>query len=448
MSVDTRARRAAAALSDSVGVLADPPGLPSPNRSRLVLAAAVVLLVVAVAVVATRTGDEDAAPVATTTRDAVPRLVPAHLPDDLRPSSATHLPDDGSGPGVTTVVFAHPVADTFDEGELAVSWAESDAELGDDEASGEVRGRPAFVEGRDGGDAYVRWYEDGLAITVESRTLGFDVVMEVVDTVTVADGQVTVADGVLPAQMVERGRVELRESSHPSVEMPVGAAGHMAVWDGDDGRALVVVTVAADEPTVAAMAWVGRGVVERNMSIGSTWTVEGPGYLWHAADHAVLVRGSGLSEDEVVEVARSLRVATEEEWAAFSQPDGVPDGADAMLPNVGIPHGSVTVWADGTELCAEIRQSDDVTGSCTVGGEASDVSVSVDFIADGRLVWGRVPPSAVTVSVQTSDGGVALTSDLSDGLFAVTVPYGGDLEEFEATDAGGKVVGRVDLGGS
>jgi hypothetical protein len=74
--------------------------------------------------------------------------------------------------------------------------------------------------------------------------------------------------------------------------------------------------------------------------------------------------------------------------------------------------------------------------------------VAVKSIAGGRLVWGQVPAATVTVSVRTSNGGVAVTSDLSDGLFAVTVPEGGVLEELEAVDAGGTVVGRVDLGGS
>lgn len=449
MSVDVRGRRAGAALSESVAGLADPPGLPSAGRARLVLAAAVVLLVVAVAVVATRAGDEDAAPVATTARDAVPRLVPAELPDDLRPSSATHLPDDTTaGAGITTVVFAHAVAGSFEHGDLAVSWVATDGELGDEEASGEVRGRPAVVHGRDEGDAYVHWYEDGLAITVQSRSLGFDVVMEVVDTVTVADGQVRVAEGVLPEQMAEVGRVELSETWHPFVDVPVGAAGHLAVWDGESGRALVVVTVAADEPTVTAMAWLGGGFVERIVSSGSTWTVEGPGYLWHDSGHAVLVRGFGLSEDEVFEVARSLRAASEEDWAAFAQPDGHPDGADAFLPYTGIPFGSATVWVDGDEVCIEIEQHDSYSGACSVGTGESDLTVAVETIADGQLVWGRAPVSAVAVRVDTTDGTVAVTTDVVDGLFAIAVPDRGSLERLEAVDADGSVVGRVDLDGS
>lgn len=456
MSLDTRAREAAAALTASLDALpAGPPPLRAPSTGRrALLAAAVVLAVVAVAVVALR-DDERAAPVVTTPGTDVPRLVPPAVPDGLEPTGAADLPlAREAETGMFMVVFGDPTAaDPFAAGDLAMTWWRSggDLEPGAGDRDVTVRGRRGTA--RDGDEiepSWVQWREEDVVVTLSSRHLAVDALLTVADGAVVAGGDVVIPRP--PDGLVEVGRADMLLPDAGSVLLPAGAPGHVAGWQAaEGGRLLVVATVAADIGVGHALAWLA-GPSEPVVVRGRRgWSSPGGLLVWPERDGVLaMVAGTGLDPAAVREVAESLREASDEEWAALvGMAAGHTEEEPGVVATLPVPPeaGTATVQLhDNGDVCLERVIGEQSAVGCGPQVADGDLVVAVEVpMEDGTtLVYGRAPEGTVAVAVSSETGAVAGTLDVSaDRLWAVLLAAGHHADRVDATAADGTQLASV-----
>lgn len=455
MSLDVRAREAAAALQASVaGAAQDPPelGTGPVGRRRLALVAAAVLVVAAAVTVAVRAGDEDAAPVVAGPNAEVPRLVPGGPADALTVLGATDLPvEDPYGTDAGVLVFGtDDDRDPFGDGNLGILWTSTGQERvgeGEDVGDAMVRGNPVSAHAADAtSPATVQWQEGPFQVTVASRTSTVDELLTVAAATVVTNAGVELAED--PTGLVRVGAARLTVPGAGSILLPLGGDGHAGAWSAD-GDEVTVVTVAGGDEVRTAVAF-ASGALHPVTVRGRDGLVDAEGsvVVWEEAEGVIAaVQTSEPGLAALLAAADGLREASEDEWqavvAAGPGPDEVAEEPTPPAAGLGDDEGDLSwsVGRDGRAVCADVTDRS-VTGmGCMLVGPGEAAAASHE-LSDGRvLVFGAVVDGTVGVVVDSSDRPYDGMVDPEQDVFAVVVdaggkpsavrPYGDDGEPLE-----------------
>lgn len=380
MDLDSRARSAASALRRSVeGLepLADVPAARRPRRGvALMAAAAVVAVAVGIyAAVQWSDGGDDVGVVAAAPGE-VPHLVPAGVPQGLALGAAIDLPvdDDDSGDVSLRLYGRGSADDPFADGDLGVFVAAPGVIVPDDVTPAvAVHGRGAEFAWPEVGPTTLYWTEpDGTYVGVASHAMSDDELAAAAEDLSLTDGQVDgVPDGFAPVALYADAHVLHREG------LPVSPdTGGYSVSYGTDGgeRYLAVASHKDDGAHLQVLRWWYRArpveVRGHDGVLGSTedqlvlsW-LEAPGVV-------VTMSARGISEDELLAVAESLRAVSAEEWAALQDEPAIAGGE--------LQDGSWRLYAsDDRSLCLEVTGPSATEASCSN-------PVAADAVAQIRL---------------------------------------------------------------
>jgi hypothetical protein len=329
------------------------PAAPRDRRRRALVVtgiAAALALVVGAALVL-RDGDDDTD--VSNDPDDVPRLVvdPEAVPSgvDITTHYAADLPlgADEVDPGITTVtVYGDPAADDpVARGDLAVIVVE-------DETMG-MDGEPTTVRGHEGrsssssefndigladqpsGISCLLWDEtDDLEITLASRTFDLATLRAIAAGLVVEGRRVRLGElpGDLPGPLEPVGSLpDMPFTGSPYA--PGSAVGHLVMQGNVEGSWVQVGTFAGDQRTMAAVRWMARATQpvevrgregwtgESSLDTGGTTSV----VVWQEAPGVVaIVQAAGMSPDETLHTAETLRTASAAEWDELlpDQPTG------------------------------------------------------------------------------------------------------------------------------
>jgi hypothetical protein len=493
--LDARGRSAAEAVRRAVADVPLPAAPAPPRRSRAPLAAAAAVLLVLGLVAATLAlRGEPRADLAIGGPDGVPRLILDPVPAGLEPTGAVDLPlpDAQLDPEGTLWLYGDGDADDpmsgddlgiisirSDDGGLRLPRQGERTEVGGRAAvivrEDEVAGEPARVTVRISG---------GHLVTVASNTLPAEVLLAVAGQLDVGTGEV-----VLPSSMPSG--LDLVATVSPGSYMAVPPllipleSGHLVGYqdDGDLARAVAVAAVAVDPGGILAARW-SLGPEAREIELRGTaaWIASpyegGRVVVWEEAPGVLVGVTSGLSEDATIAAIESLRLATDEEWAAFPTGGEVEvdagDGTTSVEVDVVGPEDTVQVPGSSGEVLAQGMTAGGESWSLTLGagpggigglclgveitgtitsemcGAGGREPVVFDDVRAPTFVFGEAPEATEQVQVVHADGA---TSDAGfDGgwvgrsggrtYYVVEVPEGDTPTEVGHLDGAGQVIGN------
>lgn len=453
MTVEARARRAAAALVASVEPLAaDPPPLrPAHPVRRVVLAAAVVLLVVA-AVALVRSGDEAAAPVSTGPA-AVPRLVPDAVPAGGR-LALVDLPDAAAGTGsvVEAALYGRPgPGGPTAGGDLGVVVAPSEpfalrsgaTELVD------LGGRKATLSANAPGGSEgwsLTWAEGDRYVGLATHTLAPEELIAAAGDVRLVDGVPELGSPPDGFRLVAAPRPVV---GAPDTLLPAGAEGHgvLVSFEALQWR-VSVLTVAGGEDDELLARWLhgpGRAVTVRGRAAELATDRNLTKLVWREAPGVlVVVQAVDAPEEELLALLGSLRPATDAEWEDLqSDPEEVEDEPEVVASaSFDTARGEATVTLDSEAgICVQIAGR---SGRwCGPIAEDGGLRASMAPRPDGAwIVYGQAPPSATRVEIEHAGGSLPV-NHLDGGLFAVALPGSLRPERVTAYEEPSLVLGSV-----
>ncbi|HEY3144165.1 MAG TPA: hypothetical protein VGJ86_23750 [Acidimicrobiales bacterium] len=445
--LDTTLRGAAGALRDSVAPnSAGPPPRPSSAPILTATALVVVAAILAAAVAFWPNNDKDttvpSSDVSTKGHVVVPRLIPDHVPDGYVVSGASDPSEmvgeaAATGPVSRTVLYGDSGADDpFAHSDLQTSTTRWPEDTNFDGGSGmppEGHGHEVTVRGHTGvacapdeciGEvmATLYWPEEEplFDVRLTSRSLDIDQLQQVAEDLTFEGDYAVVGS---PPSDVD-GPLDELARSQPN-DLPLVATGYsinyapphnipggptLQVSTGEGGESNLLMTrwlagewrrveVRGHEGSISVKEERAGGGPDRQTAITLLWEEE-PGVI---AQVTTLM--SPLTEDEVLQVAESLRPATDEEWAAALQVDDPPDPANygQYIPTDVVASVNTTgmgsaayLTADG-QLCGYVVDSEGKLPD--VCGSADDrVLVLADRGGNVHTYFGRVPEGTDSVA--------------------------------------------------
>lgn len=469
--LDIRLRSAGESLHRSVELLpADAPPAPGPNHRPLLAAAAAVLVVVAIAAAALALRAYDDADVSTDP-DGIPRLVLGDPPEGLPATGAVDLPlaageDDDMFPPAAVAIYETTLPDdpATVAGLMVMTLSRGDGvELTDGETV-TVRGKPGSVTEDELLGLSVGWEEEpGVLVVVGTRDqVGRDALLAVAADGTFAGGTFSpgpVAAGSEPPDLV--GSIDDFDMWSGS-PISRSAVGHMVGYQSDDdiGRLVSVTSFASTDGDIAVVRWVAGATEPTEVRGHDAWlgsqtfetSSSGSGssdgssdggseeqvtsdtmrtLVWEEApDVYVVLRASGVTEDELLDLAEDLRPAGAAEWTSLltdtdsATPTGVPDAIEGRF---GETAWSVYIGEDGS-LCAATAGGS--TGVENCGSSTGPTVLTDEETGTPLVVYGVLPDGAVGIdlegtgigySVRPAAGGRQIYAVDLDGVPAPTV---------------------------
>jgi hypothetical protein len=441
--IDTRARAATSALLASVDAAADV--APTPRRSplpRLAFAAVVVVAVVAGGLAFARRDDGRTTAVASGA--GAPRLIVDPAPDGL---ALAGVFDPPAGAAVSVATFGTGDAeDPYRDADLLVAvraeTAGEDAGSGGSATAVTVQGTSGSLEETDFGVTLAFRLAPDRVVTVASRTLSADEIVQAADALRI-DGTDTTVDGELPRGLtpVAHGDIALG-----GLVQLIGPDAHVAFYaDGTGESQLTVASAQGDASSIAVMRWTFAGG-SRVISFGHSGVIGvlEPGeqplreLAFERDGHVVVITGR-TSEEALLDAASHLRPASDEEWAAaghdVARQPGVPADALASLEGELSATDTWAAYVDSKgSLCARVQSGDSDSFSCSSASIDSPPDQRVypspltvhDNGGTERLVVGVSPAGATRVAL---DSGAAQV-DAQTTAFGQSLLYAGTLDPF------------------
>ena len=429
--LDTRARAAAGAIHHAVAGVAIPSPTPArprrrmPARPALAFAALVVVALVAGAV-ALGGGDPSPTDVATDATGGIPRLVLEDVPEGLDVTGAVELPlTEGMEQPARWSVYGDPGADNpFEGADLGVAVLEGAADYDQGVERGrevEVGGRRAWLadEGSEAGPVLRRSLvvplEDDLLVAI-SATLDDDALLDVGGRLGLDDGTFDAPDDLTDElSLVAASRAGVNTGGI-AIPLPAERGSMVGYQSQDDlSRSVSVMSVDAGEDDFLVARWAlgpgARPVDVRGTTgwVGSPFGAGSHVVVWRESEsNVVALLAGGLSEDEVLAAAESLREATDDEWESLrparqGEARVPPNARAAVSGRLADGSAYAAYVTDDGSLCLALSGSETCQGQA--GGDAPTFVVAASETDAGEvIVYGWTTLGAPGQLEITADG--------------------------------------------